>query len=290
MFTLSRLRLKKQIGFALCSTILLLFFTSHVTAQQRSTILFQDNFDDGNADGWQHAGNGSWFVENNEYVVQMEPNIKLRSLSVAGDPSWSNFVYEVDIQGKEGVDKIIVARYGDEQNWYALNLRSTPFNDLTLSREEAGQHTILAAAVFNNDIGEWHHLTWAFYNNQIIANVDEQPLIAYLETGSTLVNGRVGLAGWTGSWGVDRVVFDNVVVSEYAGPTDVTLTEMGGSVNWPWLPFAVIGLLCLLIIGLRVWYRQSHVKFGSVLQIEPISKISRLPMRPTSYRTYFSGE
>lgn len=244
----------KQFTFALGTAILLLFLASQALAQPLSfsTILFQDNFDDGNADGWQSSGAGNWFVENNQYVVQMEPNIKLRAFSVTGDPNWSNFVYEVELNGAEGVDKTIVARYQDEQNWYALNLRSTPFNDLTLSREEAGQHTILAAAGFNNEIGEWHHLIWTFYNNQITASVDGLPLIAYLETGSTLANGRIGLGGWTGSWGVNSVVFDNVVVTEYADPTDVTLTQINGKMGWTWLPFVAIWLMLLLVIGLRL--------------------------------------
>lgn len=201
MFTLSVLQFKKQFGFALCLAILLLFFTPPATAQHPSTILFQDNFDDGNADSWQSLGAGSWFVENNEYVVQMEPNIKLRGFSVAGNPNWRNFIYEVDIRGEEGVDKIIVARYVDEQTWYALNLRSTPLNDLTLSKETAGQHTILATVPFTNEIGEWHHLTLLVVNDQIKASVDGSLMISYQDIGSALVNGRVGLVGWTGSWG-----------------------------------------------------------------------------------------
>lgn len=217
-------------------------------------ILFQDDFNDGNDDGWEVSGAGNWSVVNGEYVVEMGQGIKLRGISVNGDPAWANFVYEVDVRGEVGVDKVIIARYVDEDNWYALNLRSAPFSDVTLSREEAGQHTILTSAFFANEIGEWHHLVWVFDDNRIRASVDGFLAINYEDVSSSLENGRIGLSGWTGAWEVDRVVFDNVIVSDYSGPTDVALTNIGGRATRFWLPFVLVGILFLLARCLLVWY------------------------------------
>ncbi len=221
-------------------------------------ILFQDDFNDGDDDGWEVSGSGNWSVLNGEYVVEMGQGIKLRGFSVTGDPAWANFIYEVDVRGEAGVDKQIIARYIDEDSWYALNLRSAPFNDVTLSREETGQHTILTSTYFANEVGEWHHLVWAFYDHRIQASVDGSLVIDYEDSSSSLVNGRIGLVGWTGTWEVDRVVFDNVVVSESSGPTDVTLTHMAGHATRFWLPFALVGVLLLLTRGLIVWLKQQR--------------------------------
>lgn len=254
-------------GFLLGILVFLLFsrfVSTHpvkaYASPQSSTlpILFQDDFNDGNADGWEVSGVGSWSVVNNEYVVEMGTGVGLEGYSVAGDPAWADFIYEVDVRGEAGVDKVIVARYVDEENWYALNLRNVPFNDVTLSREEAGQHTILAAAFFENEIGEWYHLTWVFDNNRIRASVDGSLKIDYEDANSSLVNGRIGLLGWSGDWAVDRVAFDNIVVSEYAGPTDVTLTNIEGGPMRSWLPFALVGISFLLALGLMMRYRQKR--------------------------------
>jgi hypothetical protein len=211
-------------GFLLGILVSVLFFqfagtapASYTAVAQtaNSPILFHDDFDDGNADGWEVSGGGSWSVVNNEYVVEMGEGTGLEGMAVAGDPTWDNFVYEVDIRGEVGVDKLLMARYVDPENWYALNLRSAPFNDLTLSREEAGTHTILAGVPFENEAGRWYHLTWGFDKRQIQVYMNETLLIDYEDCNSGLANGRIGLLGFTGGWGTDRVVYDNVLVREY---------------------------------------------------------------------------
>lgn len=88
--------------------------------------------------------------------------------------------------------------------------------------------------------------------------MDGSLVIDYEDSSSSLVNGRIGLVGWTGTWEVDRVVFDNVVVSESSGPTDVTLTHMAGHATRFWLPFALVGVLLLLTRGLIVWLKQQR--------------------------------
>jgi hypothetical protein len=232
--------------------------TSSLFRSSTLPILFQDDFNDGNDNGWEVSGMGSWSVVNGEYVVEMGQGIELRGFSVTGDPAWADYIYEVDVRGEVGVDKLIIARYVDEDNWYALNLRSAPFNDVTLSREEGGLHTILTSTFFANGVGDWHHLVWVIDDHQIHASVDGLLVIDYEDPTSSLVNGRIGLVGWTGAWEVDRVVFDNVIVSEFSGPTDVTLTSMEGRATRFWLPFALVGVLFLLARGLFVWLRQQR--------------------------------
>lgn len=242
MFRLIKFKFNSLLpGFVLGILVSSLFFYAyanpHVTSASDnpspSSFLFQDDFNDGNADGWELTGNGIWSVVNNEFVIEMGEGIELQGLAVAGEPAWDNFVFEVDIRGEAGVDKMLMARYVDAENWYALNLRSAPFNDLTLSREEGGIHTILASVPFENEVGTWYHLIWGFKNGQVQVYFDEILLIDYEDCGSELTNGRIGLLGFTGTWGFDRVTYDNVMVRQY--PDLVSLL----SPSFNFLPYIV---------------------------------------------------
>lgn len=224
IFKATLLKLKMLLpGFFLGSLVTSLFFQfigtspvmpTAVAQTPSSPILFQDDFNDGNADGWEISGDGTWAVINNEFVVEMGTNTGF-GIAVAGEPEWENFVYEVDVRGEAGVDKVVMARYVDPDNWYALNLRSAPFNDIALSRQEDGVQTVLAIAPFENEAGSWYHLTWGFDKAQIQVYMNEALLIDYEDCNSELTNGRIGLLGFTGAWGTDRVAYDNVLVREY---------------------------------------------------------------------------
>jgi len=52
-------------------------------------IIFHDNFDDGNADGWTTVGLGTWYVENGEYIVDMGNGNDLEGQTHAGNISGS---------------------------------------------------------------------------------------------------------------------------------------------------------------------------------------------------------
>jgi hypothetical protein len=82
---------------------------SHAMSVDANSVatLFEDDFEDGNANGWTTSGNGTWYVENGEYVVDMGNGSELMGRSTAGDINWTDFSLEVDIKGELGVDKHI---------------------------------------------------------------------------------------------------------------------------------------------------------------------------------------
>src|SRR4051812_12869849 len=82
------------------------------------SILFSDNFDDGNADGWIVSGLGTWYIENGEYSVDMGTGGFLGGNSTIGDLSWTDYIYDVDVRGESGIDKIVIFRYKDDSNNY----------------------------------------------------------------------------------------------------------------------------------------------------------------------------
>ena len=178
-----------------------------------ASVLFSDDFNDGNADGWTTSGDGTWFVEHHQYVVDMGDGFNRRGISVAGDTGWSDYVYEVDLQAVAGVDKVVLLRYQDDNNFYMMNIVGV-YNFANLVRVENGVATTLVTVDYPHNNAEWHHVETIAHGNHVVAYVDGDLVINYIDSGSALTHGRVGLQGWTGEQGLDVVQFDNVVVRQ----------------------------------------------------------------------------
>jgi hypothetical protein len=177
-----------------------------------STTLFFDDFNDGNADGWTTAGLGTWSVENSEYVVDMDSGYDRRGTSLAGDLSWTDYIFECDVQGNLGVDKHFYARYFDDNNFYSVNFRADPYGDVVLLKFEGGAQSVLSSTPYPSSNNVWYHVKMRLQGPRIIIYVNDTLLIDYTDAGSSLTHGKIGLVGWTGAWGSDVIRFDNVVV------------------------------------------------------------------------------
>ena len=79
--------------------LILLLFTP-VTKVFASSILFQDDFNDGNSNGWDVIGDSGWSVQNNEYGILLNPGL---SNTVPDDSlwnyNWTNISFDVDLRG-----------------------------------------------------------------------------------------------------------------------------------------------------------------------------------------------
>ena len=71
---------------------------------------FCDDFEDGDAIGWTPYANGSWSVDNGSYVFTSD---SLWGTSLAGDPNWTNYTFEVDVMGVSGSNKTLWVRVRD---------------------------------------------------------------------------------------------------------------------------------------------------------------------------------
>lgn len=175
-----------------------------------ANLLFADDFDDGNADGWTTSGLGTWSVENNEYVVDMPDGVfEKGGYAVAGDIGWTNYSLEVDVKGTAGYDKIIRARYQDPGTFYGVNLRSGFYNDLWLHRSIGGVEEVLATVPFSNSKNTWYHLSLIMEGPNIRVLVNGEVLIDHTETGVQWpTHGKIGLQGWNDA----TIHYDNVLV------------------------------------------------------------------------------
>lgn len=186
----------------------------HNQIQDVPGLLFYDNFDDGNADGWTTSGVGTWYVENNEYVIDMDGFWGYEGLSVAGDADWTNYVLDIDMMGEQMYDKLINFRYHDVDTRYEVNLRSS-FDDIWVGR------------VYGNGIGEyfpnvnntWYHVTIFSIDERILVLVGGVLVLDWFDDSENYIpHGKIGLRGWNGA----KVRYDNVLVQKIiaiSGPT-----------------------------------------------------------------------
>lgn len=90
----------------------------------QTTVLFSDDFGDGNADGWSSTS-GTWTVVGNAYNGKANSGT---SYSVAGDSNWTDYVLEakVNVTNNSGGNKDagLAFRYADADNTYVLMLKN----------------------------------------------------------------------------------------------------------------------------------------------------------------------
>lgn len=203
----------KKYFLIFCFTLIFWFFIPNVCRAEN--VLFQDDFNDGNADGWEVVSGSqeNWRVENGKYIVHVE-GYDSNSGSVAGDINWDDYIFEVEVMGIEGIDKAIEFRYVDENNMYRINLRSFVIGakDLVLTKIENGQDEILKNINFYNLLNKWYRFKIVVKNNNIKIYIDDELLIDYDDIGSALTHGKIGLLGWGGMREIDTVAYDNVLV------------------------------------------------------------------------------
>jgi hypothetical protein len=176
-------------------------------------ILFQDDFDDGNADGWTVLS-GSWNVVNGEYICQLSGR-DVRGTSEAGEDAWADYTVEVDIKIVDGIDAGVDVRRSEDSH-YSVNLRrsGTPSSpDLRLWKYDEGQSTLLVDIPLDLRANTWYSVRISLVGANIQVFIDDSQVINYTDSSSPITHGKIGLVGWTGSWDTSIVHFDNVLVT-----------------------------------------------------------------------------
>ncbi len=201
-----------------------------VTADQTTTVDFQlnkspcdtllfDNFSDGNDDGWQKYGGCTWVVESGEYTSSVSGS-EVWCLSVAGNSDWTDYILEADVYGDAGGDKVVAFRVVDENNFYAVNVRSDWMgaDEVTLSRIVDGVSTELTTADYPSQLNTWYHVQVKVIGDNIKVRVDDNQVIDYTDTDTPLNHGQVAVTAYSGAYGSATVRFDNVLVARIPPP------------------------------------------------------------------------
>jgi photosystem II stability/assembly factor-like uncharacterized protein len=178
---------------------------------------FEDNFDDGNADGWNSEGGWSVVKEDDNYVyqgVRYEPY----PFVDAGSPNWVDFTFETKVKiGQNGIH--VNFRKSNEGRYFLF------FHpDVLMLEKQFNQwqeFAQLAEVDETHNSGQWYNLKIEVKGDRIKVYVDDVLKIDYTDP-EPLFNGAIAFEPLSDS----LVYVDDVRVQ--VDPTDLVYAGTGG--------------------------------------------------------------
>ncbi len=175
-------------------------------------VLYEEDFDDGVADGFVFTGDPWWVAHG--YLRCYSKGYALLSMGYVPGASWSDYTYEVDLQVFGSINQLAAFRVQNEGNYYEVNVRADPYNDAYLQKYVDGQMTVLASVNVSTQVGEWHHYEIEVSGPRIDVWLDSAPLLTHVDVESPYLWGGVGVVCFTGGviqW--QQLNVDNVRVT-----------------------------------------------------------------------------
>jgi hypothetical protein len=176
----------------------------------RATFIFFDDFSSGSGQ-WSELA-GSWAVESGEYSQSDMGAEWYEHISVAGSPSWDDYIVEAKMKIVEGGSIGLAFRVQDAGNWYMAQLR-TDSNRIEEYNDEAFEGWCTC-----NDTAEegvWYNTKVVVAGNTFSMYVNGAFCCSYTDT--TFSQGKIGLSTYA-----SHGRFDDVRVRKYASPEPTT--------------------------------------------------------------------
>jgi GH43 family beta-xylosidase/uncharacterized protein YjdB len=186
--------------------------------------VFQDDFNDHEADGWITYG-GNWKVNDGKYTVNSGPGYK----TVLENPQFTDYILEADVQIKSGTEAGLIFRASelaegaDSLEGYFLGINAQN-QYAVLGQFSEGKWTEIASRKIPVKYNENYHLKVVLSEGHIQAYINDNPLNTNpypkfdLVSNTHLSTGKIGFRTWHGD-----ATFDNVKVTPYkeeiTGPT-----------------------------------------------------------------------
>jgi hypothetical protein len=178
------------------------------------SVLFQDDFEDGNADGWTTIG-GNWgVVADGASQVFNQSNVLNEALAFAGG-GWSNYTYSAKVKLlNSAANAGLTFRAINANNYYMFRINNST-KAVELYKKINGTLTLLSSAAFSNSINQWYTLKVTASGNQITGYVDDIQMISWTNNISELSSGFIGfrMHGATASFD-DVIVTSNIVIQD----------------------------------------------------------------------------
>ncbi len=195
---------------------------SCVTPYGCSATLLQDDFNDGNADGWV-AGSGTWNVVQGEYRATGSGATRLN-----GSTAWTDYSFSAMLRGDSTDNRPgLYLRYLDSNNYVRLFWNSTSV--LRLQQRVGGTFTTIQDYSYVFTPNTWYHFEVQVVSNTIYIWINGALLTPVRSFSPTLSAGRIGLYNSGTGTSVSR--FDDILVTRlgnascYVGANDrVTYT------------------------------------------------------------------
>ncbi len=171
------------------------------------------NFDDGTMGPFTALGSG-WEVTDGTLHCYTEGFATFSSV-LAGEPFWTDYTVGFDVRAEGSVNQTVRFRVADFQDYYEINVRTAPHNDVVLGRMDYNGYEILASQSLVTQLGEWHHIEVTITDYKTTAHVDGDEVFSYIDHAQPqeLVSGSIALVCLSGGevlW--QDIWFDNVTV------------------------------------------------------------------------------
>lgn len=164
------------------------------------SILFEDNFTDGNADGWIPA-TGTWQVIEGQYTCVSGDDP--RAGTFIGESYWGDYTVSADVKAISGaVDLSVLGRLQDADHYYNAQLWQ---GNARIYRRD-GSWTQLVSVPYATTFGTWYNITLKFSGTRISMYVNGV-LVTSAED-AVFLKGKVGFRCATNS----QAYFDNIIV------------------------------------------------------------------------------
>lgn len=196
-------------------------------------ILFEDDFENG-INKWEATrGNlADWVLEDGKVgaiISSPESIIEMVPKSSYWQNSWGDYIFEVDIYPKQGVDRNVSFRFQDLRHWYEIHHTTDKYGYKTIYLSKVGNGGSLISKRYPlyNDFS--YHVKIILQGISIkvfITNLEtnvEDSIIDYNDYGTLVLNGKIGLKIGCGGVCPAEVWFDNVVVTSLGEEPTPTL-------------------------------------------------------------------
>lgn len=190
--------------------VLLLSIPSLLAAQ----VLLECDFEDGTMGPFTALGPG-WDVTDGALHCYTE-GFAFFSSVLAGDPDWQDYIVAFDVRAEGSVNQIVRLRVTDLHDYYEVNVRTAPYNDVVFARQDYLGYEILHSEPFSNALGVWRHVEVAMVGHTVTVWVDGQVALVFTDPAAPaeLATGSIALtclAGGDVLW--QDIWFDNVTVT-----------------------------------------------------------------------------
>jgi len=174
------------------------------------TLLFEDDFEDGNASGWTTVG-GTWSVAVDGTKVYAQTSTSGEAIAYAGNGAWSDYSYEAQIKlNNANANAGLLFRYADASNYYMLRLNDS--NDsLELYKKAGGTMTLVASRPAAVSTGQFYTLKAVVMGGNIRGYLNGVKQIDWANPNSELLSGKIGIRMHSSTANVDQAAVYSIV-------------------------------------------------------------------------------
>lgn len=171
----------------------------------KPNILYKDDFEDGNIDGWVTSG-GTWSIITDGSKSLNVSGLQENIATITGS-EWADCDIEGDVKIITGNGNAgFIFRAFDSNNFYTVRINDNT-KKVELYKKVRGTMTLLcSSAAIPININEWYTLKVNVYGNNIIVYINGETVLDWTNPLTELTSGNIGIRSTSSS------SYDNIVV------------------------------------------------------------------------------